>query len=45
MHWDSKEAFFGAQATLSVILDTKAEVERLIEHADTNNYEAVSVGC
>lgn len=43
MHWASKEAFEEARATLPVIRNTRAEVQRLIENADTNIYEVVSL--
>lgn len=43
MHWVSKDAFVEARETLSVIERTRAEVERLIEHADTNLYEVISI--
>jgi heme-degrading monooxygenase HmoA len=44
MHWASQEAYAAASARLPVIRDTRAEVQRLIENAATNIYEAVSLG-
>jgi heme-degrading monooxygenase HmoA len=43
MHWASQEAYEEASASLPVIADTRAEVQRLIENAATNIYEAVSL--
>lgn len=43
MHWASRAAYEEASARLPVIRDTRAGVQRLIEHAATNVYEAVSL--
>jgi heme-degrading monooxygenase HmoA len=44
MHWASPEAYEKASAGLPVIRNTRAEVQRLTEHAATNVYSAVRVG-
>jgi heme-degrading monooxygenase HmoA len=43
MHWASRQAYEEASARLPVIRDTRAGVQRLIEHAAANVYEAVSL--
>jgi heme-degrading monooxygenase HmoA len=43
MHWASREAYEEASAGLPAIRDTRAGVQRLIEHAAANVYEAVSL--
>lgn len=43
MHWASKEAFEDARAHLTMIENTRTEVQRLIEDSATNIYEVVSL--
>lgn len=43
MHWASQEAYEEARGRFPVIKNTRAEVQRLIQDAATNIYEAVSL--